>query len=72
MQEPHLSALLEHVDAVVDDTRQAVGQSGQLVVVGGEQRPAAGALVDVLDHGLGDGHAVIGRGPPPHLVEHHQ
>src|SRR6202022_994824 len=52
----------------------AVGESRQLVVVGREKGAAAQPrrVVEVLDHGLGEGDAVGGGGPPPHLVQDDQ
>ena len=74
VQEAHLVALLQDLDALVADAGQPIGERRQLVVVGREERPAAeaGRVVDELDDGLGDRDAVVGRGPPPHLVEHDQ
>ena len=74
VQEAHRLAFLQHLDPLVAHARQALGQSGELVIVGGEQRAAAepGRFVQVLDHRLRDGQAVVRRRPPPHLVEDHE
>ena len=57
---------------VVAQARQPLGQLGQLVVVRGEQRPAADAVVQVLRDGPGQRHAVVGAGAAADLVEDHQ
>ena len=48
---------------------QPLGEPGQLVIVGREQAAATITVVNRLDHSPSDGEAVIGRGPPPDLVE---
>src|SRR5579859_2446407 len=71
MQEAHGLALLEHLDAPVAYAWQSLRERGELVVMRREDGAAAkaGRVMDVLDHGLRDGHSVVGRRPPPHLVE---
>lgn len=48
-----------------------MGELDELVVVGGEEglRGESGAVVEVLDDGAGDGHAVVGTGAAADLVE---
>src|SRR5438094_805037 len=74
MQKPNRVAFLQNLDALVSDARQPFGERGELVVVSGEKRAAAKLrrVVQVLDHGLRDRNAVVGRRPPSHLVEDHQ
>ena len=49
--------------------RHHVRRVGQLVEVGGEQRPAAHDVVEVLKRGLRYGQTIVGRRAPPHLVQ---
>jgi hypothetical protein len=71
MQKHHLSALLDGGHVPVAQQWQALAELRQLVVVRGKQRAAAqlGIVVDVLDQGLGNRHAVVGAGAAPHFVE---
>ena len=60
-----------HVEIV--HPRQALGQRGQLVVVGGEEHlGAAPALVQLLGHRPRDREAVEGGGAAPDLVQENQ
>ena len=61
-----------HRNVQVGDAGQQLGEFGQLVVVGCEQRLGARMGVDVLHHGPGDRQAVKGRSSPPHFVEQNQ
>src|ERR1700687_4946616 len=74
MQESDSLSIFEDLNPLVPYTRESLRERGQLVVVSGEESPAAklGRVVQVLDHSLGDRHAVVGRGPPPHLIQDHQ
>ena len=69
VQEDDLVAPLAHGHALVADARVALGQVGELVVVGGEEGAGADLGVDVLDDGPGQGQAVEGRGAAADLVQ---
>ena len=68
-QEDDVLALFFHQDVDVVYARQDVGQFGELVVVRGKQGPRADPVVQILDHGPRQAHAVVGAGPPPYLIE---
>ncbi len=74
MEEDHLLAAVVHGYVIVDYVGQPLRQIGQLVIVGGEEGlgPQGGVIVDVLHHGPGDGHAIVGAGAPPDLVQDQQ
>ena len=74
VQEGDAVALFENVDARVVHARQLFGEDCQLVVVGGEEGAAVEVrrLVEVLDHRLGDRHAVVRRRAAADLVEDDQ
>ena len=72
VQEDHLSLPFLDPHAVARQGRQLLGEVGQLVIMGREERPAAVHLVQVLDAGPGDRQAVEGGGAPADLVEDHQ
>ena len=55
--------------AAVADLRVGGKLLGEGVVVRGEVADAADVRGDVVQHGLGDGHAVVGAGPAAELVE---
>ncbi len=56
-------------DAEVAEVREAVGEEGEFVVVGGEEGARADGVVEVLDGGPGEGEAVVGGGASAHFVE---
>ena len=74
MQEDDIAILFRDCDGEVAYSRQSAGQLGQLVIMGGEKGFATQSrvVVQMLNHRLGDGHAVIGAGAPSNLVQHHQ
>src|SRR5665213_1036747 len=74
MQETDRLAFFEDLDTLIAYARQPFSESGQLVVVSGEQRATAASrrAVQVLDDRLCNRESVVGRGPPPHLVQDHQ
>ena len=61
-----------HLHVVVPQPRQRLGELGQLVVVRGEQRPAADRVVQVLGDRPGQRHAVVGARAAADLVEDDQ
>jgi len=56
-------------DADVAEMREAVGEEGEFVVVGGEEGACADVVVEVLDRGPGEREAVVGCGAAAHFVE---
>ena len=64
-------ALFVDGDVHVLDAREDVRERRQLVVVRGEERPRGDflAVVEELDHGPGDGHAVERARPAADLIE---
>ena len=72
VQEHHVAAPLLDPQSVAGQSRQLGCQRGELVEVGGEQRPAAVDLVQMLDHGPGEREAVIGGGAASDLVQDHE
>ncbi len=48
---------------------EAVGEAGQLMVMGSEQGPCPDLVMHRLDHRPGNGQPVIGRGASPDLIE---
>ena len=48
---------------------QKIGELGEFVIVGGEERAGAGVFLEVLDDGPGDGEAVEGGGAAADFVE---
>ena len=74
MQEHHPVAPLLHRDVGVRQTRQALGQLRQLVIVRREDgaRTRATRLVEMLGHRPREREAVVGRRATPDLVEQHQ
>ena len=71
-EEDDLAVLLDGRGVEVVDAGEQVGHGGELVVVGGEDGAGAQArvVVQVLDHGAGDGDAVVGAGAAANFVEH--
>ena len=71
-QEDDLILPFAHQQMRIGDSRQRVGQVGELVVVRGEERlrPRLRARGEVLGHGPGDAEAIEGRRAPADLVEH--
>ena len=63
MEEIDRTLLFLDFDSVGCQLRQALFQLGQLMEMGRKQRAGSNAVVDMLDHGLGNGHAVKGAGP---------
>ena len=61
-----------HRDVDVFHAGQQVGQLGELVIMGGEERARAGVRLQVLDHGPGDGEAVEGGRAAADFVEQDQ
>ena len=72
VQEDHVALPLLDLHGVTRQGRNPRGQTGQLVVMGGEQRPAAVDLVQVLDTGPGDRQSVKGRRAAADLVQNDQ
>ncbi len=70
VHEDHVPPILHHIEVEVTDMRQMLLHLNELVIVGGEERARAslGMVVEVLDHGPGDGHPIVGAGAagPPH------
>ena len=60
-QKNNSAAALFHANMKVLYAAEAVGQLGQLVIVGGEQGLGASVGVNVFDSRPGDGQAIIGR-----------
>ncbi len=75
-QKDHIftAAAVVYSHIVIDDMRQPLGQVGQLVIVGGEERLSAqpGMVVDILDHRPGDRQPVVSARAAPDLVEQQQ
>ena len=72
MEEHHLAPPLLDPHGVIGQIRQLRREGRQLVKVGGEQRPAAVDLMQMLDRRPGDRQPVEGRGAAPDLVEDHE
>ncbi len=74
VQEDDVLAVLRYVQVEVAHLRQPLLHLDQLVVVRGEERARAAlrVIVQILDDGPGDSHAVVGAGPTPHLVQNKQ
>ena len=72
VEEDDLALALAHRDVGVAKSRFGLLQLHQLVVVGGEQGPAADRVVDVLGDRPGQRDPVEGAGPSADLVEDHQ
>ena len=72
VQEDHLPLPLPHRHRGVPQARQLRRQRRKLMIMRGEQRPAAVDVVQVLQHRPGDRQPVVGRRPPPDLVEDDQ
>ncbi len=69
VQEHHVAAPFLDPHGVGGEPRQAAGEGGQLVVMGGEQPPAAHPVVQMLDHRPGQRQPVEGGGAAADLVE---
>ena len=72
MQEYDVALPLLDPHGGVEQPRQFCRQRGELVIVRGEQRPAAVALMQMLDRRPGDRQPVEGRGAPADFVKNHQ
>ena len=68
-QEDDLVVPFAHGDVEILHARQAAGQFGQLVVMGGEERLGADLVVQVLDDAPGQAQAVKGAGAAADLVQ---
>src|SRR5579871_3231860 len=68
-QENDAVACLLDRDAEITDTIELVGKFGELVIMGGEERLRASALVDELDHRPGKGEAIVRGGASADFVE---
>src|SRR6266566_2627666 len=71
VQEDDALAFLAHLHPEVAQPWQSLGQRGQLVVMGGEQRQRAQlwSIVEVLEDRLGDADPVVGAGAAADLIE---
>ena len=71
MEEHELVLMLLHEHLHVGDPGQPL-ERRQLQVVGGEERAAADAALQVLDNGLRDRQAIVGARAAAHFVEDHE
>src|SRR5713226_9258229 len=69
VEEDDIRSVLSHCDVGIVDALEAVGQPGQLVIVGGKERARADVIVDVLYDGASNGQPVVRACTSSHLVE---
>ena len=69
VQEDDAAGVLAHGDADVVHACEALGEQRELVVMRGEERACADAVVQMLDDGPGEREAVVGGGAAAHLIE---
>src|SRR6516165_5211481 len=62
VEEHDVATIFAHEHLRVRAPRKLRGELGQLVVVCGEEGSRADAVVEILDHGPGQAHAVVGAG----------
>src|SRR5579883_256455 len=71
-EEDHLIAGFLHGYMQIADSRQLIGEFGELVVMGCKQRAGADALVDVLDDGPGQRQPIVSSSAAPDFVQDYQ